>query len=315
MTSHRRLPHILAILLAAVLLTFTFGALYAPVDNAVREAVASDPASAVPAFKHIFVIVFENKAYDQVIGPSRPPYINELAQQYGLARNYFAVMHPSLPNYFALTGGDTFGITANCIDCTLAQPNLIDQLEIAGKSWKAYMESMPRPCFVGDDGDLYRQKHNPFIYYDNIRTDPARCNKIVPFTQFEIDLRANALPNYVWITPNMCNDAHDCTLDAADTWLKTWVPQILQSPAWQDQGVLFITFEESSGEDQSGCCEYAVGGHVATLVISPLGKPGFASDVAYSHYSLLRTIEVAWGLPLMRKANCDCSPAMADFFR
>src|SRR2546425_1083829 len=142
MTSHRRLPHILAILLAAVLLTFTFGALYAPVDKAVRDAVAGDPATTVPAFKHIFIIVLENKAYDQVIGPGRPPYLNSLAQQYGLARNYHALVHPSLPNYLALIGGDTFGITTDCTDCFVDQPNLIDQLELTGKSWKGYMEAM-----------------------------------------------------------------------------------------------------------------------------------------------------------------------------
>ena len=103
-------------------------------------------------------------------------------------------------------------------------------------------------------------------------------------------------------------------MSASDAWLKTWVPQILASPAWQDQGALFITFDE--GEQSDGrCCTYAEGGRIVTLVISPLGKPGFSSDVAYYHYSLLRTIEQAWKLPLLGKANCDCSPAMADFFQ
>jgi len=195
----------------------------------------------------------------------------------------------------------------------VAQTNLVDRLETAGKSWKAYMEGMPHPCFVGDYGDLYRQKHNPFIYYDNIRSDPVRCGKIVPFTQFATDMQANALPEFVWITPNMCNDGHDCPISATDSWLTTWVPKILGAPAWKDDGALFITFDE--GVSDAGCCQDATGGKIATLVISPLlVSPGFKSDVSYDHYSLLRTITAAWGLAPLGKANCECAPTMADFF-
>jgi phospholipase C len=190
--------------------------------------------------------------------------------------------------------------------------NLVDQLEASGKSWRAYMESMPRPCFVGSAAP-YAQKHNPFIYYDNVRNDPARCNNIVPFEQFSTDMANNALPDFVWITPNLCNDMHDCPIQTGDAWLKTWVPQILASPAWQDHGALFITFDE--GTSGAGCCTYAAGGKVDMLVISPLGKPGFVSATPYDHYSLLRTIEEAWGMPPLRKADCDCSPPMVDFFR
>jgi phosphatidylinositol-3-phosphatase len=303
----------LAVILAGLLLTFAFSALRASAGHAVIRPGALAPNAPVPAFKHIFVIVLENKEYEQVLGSAQASYFNSLAQQYGLATNYYGIRHPSLPNYLALTGGDTFGITSNCTDCTVAQPNLVDQLEASGKSWKAYMEAMPRPCFVGDDGHLYRQKHNPFIYYDNVRTNPARCAKIVPFTQFTADAQANALPNFVWITPNMCNAMHDCPLSAGDAWLKTWVPAILNTPAWKDNGALFITFDEGTGD--AGCCRSAAGGRIATLVISPLlVRPGFRSEVPYTHYSLLHTIEAAWGLPPLGQARCDCATTMADFF-
>jgi hypothetical protein len=263
----------------------------------------------VPAFNHIFVVVLENKEYDHVIGSRQAPYLNSLARQYGLAAKYYAIAHPSLPNYLALIGGGTFGVASDCTDCWVAQPSLIDQLEAAGKSWKAYMEDMPGPCFVGDAA-LYRQKHNPFIYYNGVRGDPARCEKIVPFGQFADDLKGGALPNYAWITPNMQNDAHDGSLGDADAWLKNWVPQILASPAWRDGGALFITFDE--GKSYAGCCQNEGGGQVATLVISPLGKPGYQSEVTYSHYSLLRTIEDAWQLPELGAA-ATATP-MADFF-
>ena len=299
-------------MLACMLATFAFGALRATAGQSALLAATAASAQPVPAFKHIFVIVLENKDYERVLGGNQAPYMRSLAQQYGVASNYYGIRHPSLPNYLALIGGDTFGITSDCTDCFVNAPNLVDQLETGGKSWKAYMEDMPSPCFVGDALPLYKQKHNPFIYYDDVRTNAARCNKIVPFTWFATDLKANAVPDFVWITPNMCNDMHDCPVSAGDTWLKTWVPTILQSAAWKDGGALFITFDEGTGS--GGCCQNAAGGRIATLVISPLGHVGFSSNVPYSHYSLLRTIETAWQLPPLRQANCDCAPPMADFF-
>jgi len=278
-------------------------------------ASTATPGGQIPHFSHVFIIVMENEAIDQIIGNTRSaPYINNLAQQYAVAANYYGTTHPSLPNYISLISGDTQGITTNCNDCFVDAPNIVDQLEAAGKTWKAYMESMPSPCFTGDSGSLYRQKHNPFIYFDNIRSNPTRCAKIVPFTQFDADLQAGTLPDYVWITPNMCNNIHDCSLKTGDDWLQTWVTKILATPAWQQDGVLFLTFDESKPSDNTGCCTYAVGGHILTLVISPLAKSAFQSQVAYDHYSLLRTIEQSWGMPLLNKAGCDCSQPMSDFF-
>jgi hypothetical protein len=271
----------------------------------------SSATNGIPVFSHVFQIVMENHEYSSVIGNSSAPYTNSLAQQYGLATNYYGIRHPSLPNYLAMIGGDTFGITSDCTTCFVNATNLVDRLEGAGKSWKAYMESMPSPCFVGDSGQ-YVQRHNPFIYFDDIRTNTARCNKIVPFTQFTTDIQNNSLPNYAWITPNLCNDTHDCGVSTGDTWLKTWVPKILASPAWQQNGVLFITYDE--GSSSAGCCTYATGGHIVTLVISPLGKAAYQSTVAYDHYSLLHTVENAWGLSELGKTTCACSPPMSDFF-
>ena len=287
-----------------------------PTDLATSLPITTVPpesTAGIPHFSHIFEIVLENKPYESIVDNQSAPYLNSLAQQYGLATKYYAIGHPSLPNYLALIGGSTFGVTSDCTKCFVDAPNLVDQLESAGKSWRAYMEGMPRSCFVGDQGN-YRQKHNPFIYFDDIRQNTARCNTIVPFSQFAQDLAENNLPDYVWITPEMCNDTHDCPIADGDAWLQTWVAQILASPAWQQNGVLFITYDESSGRDNSGCCQEAAGGHVVTVVISPLGKPAYRSTTAYDHYSLLGTIEAAWGLPGLNGAACACAPPMADFF-
>lgn len=274
---------------------------------------AGPPPGTVPRFSHVFTIVMENKAYESIIDSASAPYLNGLAQQYGLATRYYAIRHPSLPNYIALISGDTQGITNDCTSCFIDAPNLADQIEASGRSWRAYMESMPSPCYVGDSG-TYRQKHNPFIYFDSIRQDPARCARIVPLSQLDYDLASDALPDYVWITPDMCSDTHDCPISTGDAWLSTWVPRILASPAWRNGGVLFITYDESVGSDSRGCCRDAAGGQVVTLVISPLGLPGYRSAVAYDHYGLLRTVEESWGLPALGHAACDCALPLVDFF-
>ena len=278
--------------------------------------IGNNYAASLPNFSHVFLIVMENKERGQIVGNASAPYINSLRNTYAEAANYYGIRHPSLPNYLTLTSGHTFGISTDCNDCFQNAPNIVTQLEAAGRSWKSYQESMPSPCYIGDSPDLlYRQKHDPFIYYDDVRLDSTRCNKIVPFTEFATDLAANTVPDYVWITPNMCNDTHDCSIATGDNWLSTVVPQILASPAWQNNDVLFITFDE--GTSTNGCCGFDPGGgQVVTLVISPRARQdGFASNVAYNHYSLLRTIEQAWGLPYLGHAGDATIQSMTDFFQ
>jgi hypothetical protein len=266
--------------------------------------------STLPDFTHIFVVVMENKESDSVIGNSQAPYINSLAHHYGMAANYFGVTHPSLPNYLELLGGSAFGISSDCTGCFVNAPNLVDQLETAHKSWKAYMEDMPSPCYVGDAGD-YAQKHNPFIYFDDIRTNAARCKKIVPLSALSGDIAHNTLADFVWITPNLCHDMHDCSVSTGDNWLKGFLPQIFNAPGWQSSA-LFLLWDE--GGSDAGCCTLARGGHIPMLLISPLVTPGFISSVHYDHASTLLTIERAWGLPPLKDAACSCTAAMIDFF-
>ena len=148
----------------------------------------------------------ENKAYGQIVGSSQAPYFNSLASRYALATNYHAVTHPSLPNYLAMTGGSTFGIASDCTTCWINATNIVDRIEASGRTWKAYQESMPSACFVGDSYP-YAQKHDPFIYYNDIRNNAARCSRIVPYSQLGSDLGAAATtPAFGFITPNMCND-------------------------------------------------------------------------------------------------------------
>ena len=247
----------------------------------------------------------ENHEYSEIIGSSSAPYTNSLATQNALATRYDAVSHPSLPNYLSLTAASTFGITSDCENCFLNQTNLADQIEASGRTWRAYMESMPSPCSLTDSGE-YGMWHNPWLYYNDIRTNATRCNAgVVPYTHFSSDLTSSNVPNFMWVTPNLCNDMHDCSVSTGDTWLKNNVPAILNSAAFTTQNsLLMITWDEDNGSS---------GNHVATLVIAKSVPPGFRSGVKYTHYSLLTTVESAWGLSPLTGNDGGASP-MSDFF-
>lgn len=262
--------------------------------------------SSLPAFDHIFVIVMENRAYENIVGSSSAPYINGLIGKYGLAANYHGVTHDSFPNYMALTGADTFGLTAACGTCVFTAPNIAaDRIETSGRSWKAYLESMPAACYGLSDAYPYVERHNPLLHYTDILNVSARCARVVPFTNLSNDLASAATtPNYVWITPNMCHDMHDCDIIEGDTWLSQNVPTILNSPAFTQNSLVIVTWDED--DDLHG-------NHVATVLIGPSVRPGFRSNVAYNHYSLLKTIEQAWGLTPLT-ANDGNATAMSDFF-
>jgi len=249
----------------------------------------------VPNFSHVIIFIFENKEFGTVIGNQSMPVYNRLAEEYTLLTGYYAIRHPSLPNYIALIGGDTFGIDTNCESCFVDAPSLPDLLETSGRTWRTYQEDLPEPCFIGSRPP-YAQKHNPFIYFDPIREDPQRCQPaIVPLTQLETDLASNSLPDFVFITPNLCNSAHDCDLSISDAWLEGWVNQIMQSPAYDENTLIVLTWDEGQGDHT--CCGLPTGGgRVATVLISPLVRRGFQDDTEYTHYSLLKTIAEGWGL-------------------
>ncbi len=263
------------------------------------------PVPLVPGFAHVVIVVFENKEFGTVIGNPKMPYFNQLAQTYTLLTQLYAVTHPSLPNYLAMIGGDTFEINFDCTKCNVNEPSLPDQIEASGRTWKTYQEDMPSSCFPGTDYNGYAIKHNPFIYFQPIRLNAARCSRsIVPFTQLSSDIAAGALPNFLFITPNICNDAHDCDVSVADAWLQKLMNQL--KPALDSTGkpyLIILTWDE--GQGNHSCCGLPklAGGRIATILISPQAKSGFQDDTPYSHYSILKTIETAWNLKLLRHAG------------
>jgi phosphatidylinositol-3-phosphatase len=260
-----------------------------------------------PAPAHVAVIVMENKEFDEVIGSPSAPFINGLARRYALARGMYATTHPSLPNYLALTGGATFGIASDCTECSVgAGSNLATQLSSTHLSWKAYMEDLPYPCFNGASAGDYAKKHDPFIYYSVIRDNPRLCRQIVPLTELAADERTSRLPAFIWITPNLCHDMHDCPVATGDRFLSTLVPPLLR--ALGPGGLLFLTWDEGSSD--AGCCRLASGGHIATIVAGPGATPGAQLARPTDHYSVLQTIEDLLSLPRLGNAGCACTASL-----
>ena len=256
-----------------------------------------------PGIDHIVVIVMENKAQDDIIGDSSAPFLTSFANQNSFAQNYYAITHPSLPNYLAIIGADTFGVRSDCTNCYQNSQNLVDLLEKKQKTWKAYMESMPSPCFIGSSYP-YAQKHNPFIYFDDIRTNSTRCQNIVPLTELNSDLNSPNPASFIWITPDLCHDMHDCSIKEGDDWLSQEVPAILDSPIFKNQNsILVVTFDEGESNDN----------RITTILAGPHIKKNFVSKNKYSHYSLLHTIEKVWSLDTIND-NDKNSPTMDDFF-
>ncbi len=288
---------------------------------------AARTAAGVPAASigHVWIFVFENTSYADVTAASMPYFTQQARAGVTLSQMY-AVGHASLDNYIAMTSGyQPNGTTQadcfqyNCVYDRGADDNIANQLEAAGLTWKGYMDSAPKACPKPPAENApdpytkgYATRHDPFMYYRSIVGDAARCAAhVVPLTQMTADLAAGSVPSYSFVTPDTCHDAHDggeagCHLSDADAWLAQHLPPILHSAAYQRDGAVFLTFDESAG-DNTGCCGAKGGGRIATAILSPqLAHPGTVVATPYSHYSLLRTVEDAFGLTCLRHA-CDAS--------
>lgn len=316
----------------------------------------------VRPFDHVFVIMMENHGFASVIGDPNAPYINQLAAENAQATNYYGVTHPSLPNYVAATSGNNWYSNSDDPTQVFDHSNIVDQLEGAQKSWKGYMESIPAAgsTIAGTPDGLYAIKHDPFMLYSDVRNDPARASKVVPLTQLDADLADNTVPNFVWISPNQCNDMHgvggagspcpygnakDDANDAhlkqlGDAFVKKYVEAITHSKAWTGNSVIFLTWDENDytgnsadggWDNPAGCCDSPVvpanstvlpaggvygGGTVPMIVIGTKVKQHFTTDVAYNHYSMLKTIEDGWHLDHLGMTSDDAQvKAMEDVFQ
>ena len=280
---------------------------------AVSITVNNLPVSTSP-FGHVVMVALENTNYADVVGNPAMPYLNGLANQYGLATQYYSDVLSSIGAYFVWTTGQilttdgtlyprTFPVSAN---------NVVREVLAAGKTWKQYAESIPSVGYLGNDtigpdGGLYVARHVPLNYLTDVQNSPAELLNVVPFTQFTTDLAAGALPDYSFITPNMCDDAHDCSLAISDAWLKTHIDPLVKSELFQKDGLLVIAFDESANDSTHG------GGHVVAVVASPFSKRAYQSTTFYQGSSILRLMLEGLGIKTL-PGGAATAPAMWEFF-
>ena len=255
-----------------------------PASSAVAVPTDSPQPTVTAVMPHVFVVVMENTGLDNAV---RSEPIARLASANALATNYHAVARPSLPNYLALTSGSTWGITDDGYHSLPAAADLGAQLTTAGISWRAYMEGMNAEAGCMQSPYPYALKHDPFAYYGG-----ACPPNVVPIEDLDSDL-AGATPSFVWISPGLCHDGHDCTLDVAGTWLDGLVSRIKSSEAWRSGGTLFIVWDEGNGGD----------GNLVPLIVLTKDATPVRVEARYDHYSLLATIEDVFRLPRLGSAT------------
>lgn len=248
-----------------------------------ESATATPAPSATPPPKtpNVFIVVMENATLATAL---RAPALERLAAKYALATNYNSVSSPSLPNYLAMTSGSTWGITDDGYH-VLPPGGLGAQLSAAGVSWRAYMEGLTSAGCTRSPYP-YALKHNPFAYYGG--SCPAN---VVPLDLLDADL-AGDTPSFVWITPDLCHDGHDCALAEAGVWLEDLVARIVASPGWRDRGTLFVVWDEGDGRSS-----------VVPLIVATPDLGSRRVDGFYDHYSLLATIEDHFGLARLGAAK------------
>ena len=253
----------------------------------------------IPIIDHVVIIVDENKSLDSLFNNSNAQYINKLIKISAVATNYHAV---SKNPYIALTSGSSTNISNSCNPkkyvCQAHVANITDEIENSGRTWKMYAESMPISCDFKDT-KKYATRHNPFIYYKSISSDNTQCSsQIVPFSNLKKDIDNSNLPNYSFISPNLCNDMHNCQVSIGDKWLSQNVPKILSSSAFTKQNsLLIITWDEGDRLDS----------RVLTLFMCSAARKKYISVEPYNHYSILATIEYLWDLNPLTKNDKNAS--------
>lgn len=271
--------------------------LFALLCTLIHAAAAAD----VPRADNVYIVLLENKSYSQVMGSSSMPYLNGLISQYALATNYYGNTHPSIGNYFMLTTGQII-TNSDGYTGTVSSDNIVRRMLGAGRTWKAYAESLPYAGYVGGDKYPYIKHHNPFAYFSDVRNSSTQKMNIVPFSQFGDDLANGQTPDYSFIIPNQNHNAHDCPagmsscstsqkLRAADDWMKANISPILADRAFQQNGLLVIVFDESTSSDST-----KGGGHIVMMAAGPHVKRGYRATSTYQHQHLLRMLSESLGL-------------------
>lgn len=267
----------------------------------------------------VILVVLENQKFHAIIGNPRAPFLNQLAQQYAIATNYYANTHPSIGDYFMLTVGR---IVSNSLvfQDAVTDDNIVRELGQHSLSWKAYLESIPRTGYMGDRAYPYAKPHNPIAYFLDTMVYASQAQNMVSTDELQTDLTSGKLPAFVYIAPNQFHNMHDCLngvgtctnddkIAAGDQWLQQTLGPIIQAPSFARRNtLLLITWDESFDKDFDHG-----GGHVPLIVVSPDVKPGFQLDTYFQHEAVLRLIQERLGLPVVLGASSQ-APSLQGFF-
>jgi len=279
-------------------------------------------AENIPHSSHIWVITEENHSLEEVVGNSKMPYYNHLIHEYGLAAQFYANQHSSLPALMWFVAGAPVTRDNNTVSCNYYDNNIVRQLLKHGYTWRSYQQNLPSAGYQGLYGGnhVYYRRHNPLIDFSDVCPGSGQDRNSVPYSQMAKDFEKGDMVNYAYITPDVDEDAHNGTLEAADEWLQSNLPAILARPEFGrgGDGILFIIWDEGDTVHPDDRCSEKVdkgcGGRTATLVIGPQVKTGYKSNTTYHSQSVLKTVCVAMGLSSCPGAAKDAAP-MADFFK
>jgi acid phosphatase len=246
------------------------------------------------------------------------PYLSSLLSSGALATNYYANTHPSIGNYFTMTTGTQVS-NDDAFSGIVSTDNVARELTTAGKTWKAYAQSIPSPGYLGGDQYPYLRRHDPFSYFNDVQNSPAQAANIVGFSQLSADLGAGVLPSFIFIVPDAQNDAHDCPasipncteaekLTHADQWLSNNIAPLLADQSFMNNGLLAIVFDESRNDNTDG------GGKVALVLLGSHVKAGYQGSGTYDHRSLLNLSMIALGVSTIPN-GAGSAPQMTEFFQ
>jgi phospholipase C len=269
----------------------------AQVAAAAAPAACGQASESTPVIRHVIVIVMENHSYSEVMGHA--PFITALAKRCGVATNYHAITHPSLPNYLAMTSGSIHGVHSDCTpaSCPITGPNIFSQLTRHHLRWRSYAESMPTACDRGSNG-LYAARHVPAVYYVRARSGCGRHVRSLGKLgsgRMHLALQSGHAPAYMFVTPNLCDDMHDCPLASGDRWLARWIPMMVASRTYRHGHTAILIVWDEGGANHN---------QVPLIAVSRYTKPGTVSRRAMTHFSLLRATEHMLGIRrYLGKAN------------
>jgi phosphatidylinositol-3-phosphatase len=297
-----RVPRALvAVLVASALLGGSLAVDRAEHEGSTAGVVRPD-AIRVPRFSKVAVLFLENHGYRQVIDSRQAPFLNRLARHGALATRYYAVAHPSLPNYLAITTGSTRGLSKDSNSYETSAPSLAGQLEAAGIRWKAYFEGIPSPGFGGSGFSDYTKHYNPFAYSEQIGEGAIARRHVVGFGSLRRDLSRRALPRFSWIAPDLLHDGHNASVRSSDRFASRLVPRVVK--ALGPHGVLIVTWDEAQGVTGPR------GGRVALIASGPGARHRVRLSTAADHYSLLATLEAGLRLPALGHAAARSTPLL-----